>query len=98
MNAADESAHTERIKESEPTLPPIHRDLPTRTRDVRVHVERLPQMIDAPVLRAHPHVEQDAYVRLQHRSERVEEPPMGVDLLLVLLLHAEDDLRRHNAR
>ena len=42
-------------------------------------------------------IEQHTDVRVEDRAERVEEPPMRVDLLLVLLLHAEDDLRRHDA-
>ena len=89
--------HTKRIQESEPTLALVHRDLPTRTRDVRVHVERLPQVVDALILRARPDVQQDAYVRLQHRPERVEEPPMRVDLFLVTLFHAKYDLGGNDA-
>ncbi len=34
---------------------------------------------------------------LQQRSKGVEEPAVTVDLLLILLLHTEDDLRRYDA-
>jgi hypothetical protein len=34
---------------------------------------------------------------LQERTESVEEPPVAVDLLLISFLHAENDLRGHNA-
>jgi hypothetical protein len=34
---------------------------------------------------------------LQEGSESIEEPAMTVDLLLILLLHTEDDLRGHDA-
>ena len=36
------------------------------------------------------------YSYLQQRSKSIEEPAMTVDLLLILLLHTKDDLRRHD--
>jgi hypothetical protein len=34
---------------------------------------------------------------LQEWTKRIEEPPVAVDLLLIPLLHTEDDLRGHDA-
>ena len=34
---------------------------------------------------------------LQERTESVEEPPVAIDLLLISFLHAENNLRRHDA-
>jgi len=38
--------------------------------------------------------DQDADVRYQKRTESIEEPPVGVDLLLVSLLEEENDCVR----
>ena len=40
--------------------------------------------------------DQNADVWYQKCTECIEEPPVGVDLLLVLLLEEENDLRRDN--
>ena len=40
--------------------------------------------------------DQDADVQYQKWTESIEEPPVGVDLLLVSLLEEENDLRRDN--
>lgn len=42
-------------------------------------------------------VNQYTHVRLQHRRKRIEKPAMRVDLLLIFLFHAEQDLARYNA-
>ena len=42
-------------------------------------------------------IQQYYNVRLQERTKRVEGPAMTVDLLLVLFLHTEDNLRGHDA-
>ena len=72
-------------------------DLATRPSNVGVNVERLPEMVYALVARPRTDIQQYAHVWLEHTPEGIEEPPMRVDFLLVLLLHAEDDLRRDNS-
>ena len=42
-------------------------------------------------------VEEDANVRMKDRSKCVEEPAMGIDLILVLLLQTKDYLHRDNS-
>ena len=42
-------------------------------------------------------VQKHANVRLKNRSERVEEPAVRIDLLLVFLLQAKDDLHGDNS-
>ena len=37
-------------------------------------------------------IQEDTHVGLENGAKGIEEPPMGVDLLRVLLLEAEDDL------
>ncbi len=41
-------------------------------------------------------VEQDANIGLENGAKGIEEPTMGIDLLLVLLLETKDDLHRYN--
>ena len=43
------------------------------------------------------HIQEDTHIGLENGAKGVEEPPMGVDLLLVKLLEAEDDLHRDGA-
>ena len=54
-------------------------------------------MVDALVPWACPNIKEHADVRLKHSPKGVEEPAMRVDLLLVLFLHTEDNLRGHDA-
>ena len=46
----------------------------------------------APGLRAS--IKQDAYFRIQDSTKGVEQPPVGIDFLAVLLLQAEHHLHR----
>ena len=55
-------------------------------------VEALPKLIDGCSGRFGTDIEQNAHVRLDQRAKRVEEPSVTIELLLVLLLQAEDDL------
>ena len=41
-------------------------------------------------------IEQDANIGLENGTKGVEEPTMGIDLLLIFLLETKDDLHRHN--
>ena len=54
-------------------------------------------MIERVVPRLGTDVEQDADVGVERLSEGVEEPPMRVQLFLVLLLETENHLARHDA-
>ena len=63
---------------------------------IGVDVERLPEMINRAGARHGTDIEENANVRLENRAKRVEEPAMGVDLLLVLFLQTEDDLHGNN--
>ena len=57
-------------------------------------VEALPKLVDTCSGGFRADIEQDADVGLQQRTECVEEPAMRVELLLVLLLQAENNLYR----
>ena len=57
-----------------------------------LEVEGLPQVVDGSAAGSGPGVDEDADVRIQHLAERLKEPPMRVDLLLILLLQAEEHL------
>lgn len=41
-------------------------------------------------------IEEDANVGLKNRAKRIEEPAVGVDLLLIFLLQTKDDLHGNN--
>jgi len=69
-------------------------DLTTGTTDVRVDIECLPQVINRSGPGHSSNVNENANIGLEDRTEGVEEPPMGVDLFLVLLLETEKDLYR----
>lgn len=76
----------------------LHRfNLAARASDVRVRVERLPQVVQRVAAGPRADVEQDAHVRVQRLAECVEEPPVRVQLALVPLLEAEDHLAWHDA-
>lgn len=55
-------------------------------------VECLPEMIDALMTRLCACINQNADLRFQLPSDRIEQPSVGVNLLLVLCLYDEDDL------
>lgn len=72
-------------------------DLSARASHIRVDIESLPEMIDALRSGHSPNIEQNADIRLQDLPKRIEKPPMRVDLLLVSLFEAEEDLYGHDA-
>lgn len=53
-------------------------------------------MIDALWTRHRTHIQEDAYVWLQAWAKRVEEPSMAVDLFLIPLLEAKQNLGGHD--
>ena len=55
-------------------------------------VEALPEIVNGRASGLGSDIEQNAHVWLDQRAERVEEPSVTIELLLVLLLQAEDDL------
>jgi hypothetical protein len=88
---------TKRVKELLPVFAFERDDFSTSTPDVRVDVKRLSEMINRAEARHRTDVQKDANVRLKDRSKRVEEPAVRVELLLVFLLQAKDDLHRDNS-
>lgn len=85
------------IQEIPTTSTCVDLDLTTRSSDSRVLVERFPQLVDGGPTGLRSNIEKDADVGFENRSESVEEPPMRVELLLVLLLENEDDLNRNRS-
>ena len=55
-------------------------------------VEALPEIVNGRASGLGSDIEQNAHVGLDKRAKRVEEPSVTIELLLVLLLQAEDDL------
>ena len=88
---------TKRIQELLPVFAFERDDFSASAPDIRVYVERFPQMINRAGARHRTDVQKDANVRLKNRSKSVEEPAVRVDLLLVFLLQAKDDLHRDNS-
>lgn len=72
-------------------------NLAARAGDVGVGVEGLPEMVQSGAGGAGADVEQDADIRVERLAEGVKEPAVRVELLLVLLLEAEDHLAGHDA-
>ena len=70
-------------------------DLSTASAEVRVVVERLPQMVDSFVSRFGTSVDENANLGVHDLPKRIEEPAVRVDLLLVLRLDDEDELDGH---
>ena len=64
-------------------------DLAAGSTNVRVDVERLPEVVDRARARPHADFEKDADIWLKNRAKGIEEPAMRVDLPLVLFLEAE---------
>ena len=87
---------TEGVKEVQSPFSLERNDLTACATDVGVDIEGLPQVVDGCRTRHRTNVKQDADVGLQYRAEGIEEPAMRVDLLLILLLQAEDELDRHS--
>lgn len=88
---------TQRVNEILAILALQCNDFSASAADIRVDIERFPQMVDRRRTWHGAYIEQHAYVGFQDRAERVEEPPVRIDLLLVLLLETEDDLHGHHA-
>jgi hypothetical protein len=64
--------------------------------DIRICIERLPQVIDRSRARLRAHIEEDTHVWIQAFCESVEEPSMRIDLLLIPFFQCEDDLNGHD--
>lgn len=90
-------SRNQRINQIRPILSLERHNLPTRSADVRVDIKRLPQMVYRRRTGHGTHIEEDANIGLEDGAESVEEPSMRVDLLLVFLFEAEDNLDRYDA-
>jgi hypothetical protein len=69
-------------------------NLTASTSTHRLPVECLPQIIDTASSGSGSSIDQHADIGLQNLSKRLEEPSVRIDLLLILLLEAEQDLDR----
>lgn len=69
-------------------------DLTTSTAAHGFSIECLPQIVDTASSGSSSGINQHANVGLQHLAESLKEPSMRIDLLLILLLEAEQDLHR----
>jgi hypothetical protein len=87
---------TERIQEFLPVFALEDDDFAASTTDVGIDVEHLPEMINGAGTRYETNVQEDANVGLKNRAKCVEEPAMGIDPLLRVLLQAKDDLHGDN--
>lgn len=87
----------ERVDEPAAHAPRVDGDLAARPADVGVLLEDLVQRVKRGAARARAGVDQDADVGLELRAGGVEEPPMRIELLGVLLLEDEAHLDRRNA-
>ena len=83
---------TQRVDQVLSVLSLQRHDLTTSSSDIRIDIECLLEMIDRCRARHSAHVEENADVGLQNGSKSVEEPTVGVYLLLTLFFEAEDDL------
>jgi len=87
---------TERIPELLPVFAFEGNDFTASTADIGIEIERLPEMINRARTRHRTDVEEDANDRLKNGPKRIEEPAVRIDLLLVFLLQAKDDLHGNN--
>ena len=87
---------TEKIQQLLPVFTLEGNNFTASTAYIRVDVEHIPEMINRAGTKHGTDIEENANVRLENRAKRVEEPAMGVDLLLVFLLQAKDDLHGNN--
>ena len=87
----------ERVQKIESVFALECHNLSARATDIRVDIEGLPQVVDTRRARHSTDIEENANIGLEDRTERVEEPSMTVNLLLILLLEAENQLDRNHA-
>ena len=93
----EEERRTEGVKQRLPISTLEGDDLTAGTTNIRVNVERLPEMVDRARARPGTDVEKDADIWLENRAKGIEEPAVRVDLLLVLLFETEDYLHGNDA-
>ena len=86
----------ERVEEVFAEFALLSTNLTTSAGDVGVCVEGLPQVVQRGATGTSSDIEQDADVGVQGLAEGVEAPAMGVELALVLLLQAEEELAGHD--
>lgn len=67
-------------------------DLTTGTCAHRLDIESLPQLVDRIAARLCSSIDEHTDIGFQYSAEGLEEPSVGVDLLLILLLQAEEHL------
>ena len=87
---------TKRIKEFLPVFAFEGDDFTASATDIGIDIKRLPEMINRAWTRHCTDIEQDANIGLENGAKGVEEPTMGIDLLLIFLLETKDDLHGHN--
>ena len=81
-----------RVQQVLPSRPQHSLNLTTGTSTHRLQIERLPEVVDGVFARFRTRIDENTDVRVQDTAKGLEEPPVGVDLLLVLLLEAEEHL------
>ena len=67
-------------------------DFTTASTEIGIVVERFPQVINGLASWLGTGIDEDAYLRLQHLADGIEQPTMGVDLLLIFSLDDQDEL------
>jgi hypothetical protein len=60
-------------------------------------IESLPKMINRLPTWSRSNIKEDADIRIQKRGKGIEEPPMAIEFLGILLLQTEKDLDRNHA-
>jgi len=89
-----------RRTESIPELLPVFafqgNDFTASTADIGIEIERLPEMINRARARHRTDVQEDANDRLKNGPKCVEEPAVRIDIFLLFLLQAKDDLHGNN--
>lgn len=71
-------------------------DIATGTTNFRVDAGRPPEVVESARAKPRTDIERDTNAWQENQEIGVEEPAVGVDLLLVLLFDAEDDLHRND--
>ena len=87
---------TKRVQEFLPVFAFEGDDFAASTSNIGVYVKRLPEMINGARTGHGTNVKKDADVGLENGTKGVEEPTMRIDLFLVNLFQAKDDLHRDN--
>lgn len=82
----------ERIQEIEAVFPFEGNDFSARTTNIGIDIECLPQMVDGSGAGHSSDIKKNTDVWLKDRTKSVEEPTMGINFLLILLLETEDNL------